>query len=46
LRLYLDDTRDAWQMDADGLYTRVSPAPGSAPVSAQSTLLERFTGVS
>jgi polyphosphate kinase len=46
LQLYLEDTREAWQMNADGLYARVSPAPGSAPLSAQATLLERFTGVS
>jgi polyphosphate kinase len=46
LQLYLEDTREAWQMDAGGLYTRVSPAPGSAPLSAQATLLERYSGVS
>jgi polyphosphate kinase len=46
LDLYLADTRDAWQMDADGRYARVAPGDGSAPLSAQARLLERFTGVS
>ncbi|MEY2853145.1 MAG: polyphosphate kinase, partial [Pseudomonadota bacterium] len=46
LELYLDDTREAWQMDAGGLYTRISPAPDVAPLSAQATLLERYTGIS
>jgi polyphosphate kinase len=46
LQLYLEDTRDAWQMDADGCYTRVTPPAPSAPCSAQTTLLKRHTGVS
>ncbi len=43
LMLYLDDTRDAWELDAEGRYERVQPAepPGT---SAQQTLLRRFTG--
>ena len=46
LQLYLDDTRDAWRLDATGGYTRVSPLPGAEAVSAQLRLLERFTGIS
>lgn len=42
LELYLRDDRQAWQLGADGRYSRVSPA-GKGSVSAQQELLERYT---
>jgi polyphosphate kinase len=42
LQLYLDDTRDAWIMDADGRYTRAMDGDRSGAQSAQATLLERY----
>ncbi len=35
----LADTRDAWQLDADGVWSRVTPPPGAEPVSAQETFM-------
>ena len=41
LEAYLEDNVNAWQLNADGSYTRL--APGDAlPVSAQQRLLERY----
>ncbi|MET3010317.1 polyphosphate kinase 1 [Stenotrophomonas koreensis] len=37
---YLEDNLNAWQLQADGSYLPVSPAPGQIPHSAQLTLLE------
>jgi polyphosphate kinase len=37
---YLHDTRDAWQLDAQGRYARV----GEDGVSAQQALIQRYTG--
>ena len=39
---YLHDTIDAWELQADGSYVRIEPAPGEAPRSAQAALLERY----
>ena len=39
LELYLADTAQAWQMDANGDYHRVLPPPDGPVVSAQQTLL-------
>jgi polyphosphate kinase len=43
LDLYLRDNTEAWEMQQDGSYVRATPADGEAPVSAQSTLLARYT---
>jgi polyphosphate kinase len=41
LQTYLDDTADAWELQADGSYRRLRDAsPGG--LSAQAQLLERF----
>ena len=39
LQNYLDDNQNAWALDADGNYRKVTPAEGEAPHSAQATLL-------
>ena len=39
---YLRDTLDAWEQDSRGHYQRVSPPEGSAPLSAQRALMQRF----
>jgi polyphosphate kinase len=39
---YLHDTIDAWALHADGRYTRVAPAAGEVPRSAQAALVERY----
>ncbi|MGK0674285.1 MAG: polyphosphate kinase 1 [Halothiobacillaceae bacterium] len=36
------DTHGSWELQPDGEYQRVRPAPGEAPRSAQSILLERL----
>jgi polyphosphate kinase len=41
LQVYLADNAQAWELDADGLYWRLSPA-GDPIVSAQETLLHRY----
>jgi polyphosphate kinase len=41
LQIYLADNAQAWELDADGLYWRLSPA-GDPIVSAQDTLLRRY----
>jgi polyphosphate kinase len=40
---YLRDNQQAWLLHAGGGYTRVLPAPGEAPYSAQGALLEKLT---
>jgi polyphosphate kinase len=45
LALYLADTQDAWLLQSDGKYVHASGG-AEAPVSAQATLLQRYTGVS
>jgi polyphosphate kinase len=39
---YLADTRDAWDLDAEGIYARAKPKPRAQPLGAQSELLERL----
>lgn len=39
LQNYLDDNTNAWVLDADGEYRKLSPAEGEAPYSAQAILL-------
>jgi polyphosphate kinase len=41
LELYLSDTAQAWELHADGSYSRVH-SPDAAPVSAQQRLLEAY----
>ena len=41
LQNYLDDNTNAWALDADGEYRKLSPAEGEAPHSAQATLLAK-----
>ncbi len=40
---YLADNTQAWQLDSDGTYTRLTPGD-QPPHSAQQTLLAQFTG--
>jgi polyphosphate kinase len=45
LELYLKDCVDAWLLQPDGSYRRAPPPDdGSAPISAQSSLLKRYAG--
>jgi polyphosphate kinase len=37
----LADTRFAWELGADGTWSRVAPGPGEQPVSAQERLMEQ-----
>jgi polyphosphate kinase len=37
----LADTRFAWELDADGSWTRVTSSPGEEPLSAQELLMDR-----
>ncbi len=39
LQNYLDDNLNAWELGSDGVYTKLAPADGQAPHSAQATLL-------
>ena len=41
LQNYLDDNSNAWELDRDGEYHKLSPAEGEAPYSAQATLLSK-----
>ena len=40
----LADTRFAWELGADGAWSRVQPAPDEQPVSAQERLMEQALG--
>lgn len=42
LELYLGDNSQAWQLESDGDYSRISPAKGKEPVSAQQSLLAKL----
>jgi polyphosphate kinase len=44
LGLYLDDTADTWLLQSDGSYVRAREGIAE-PVSAQSRLLQRYTGI-
>jgi polyphosphate kinase len=41
---YLHDSRDAWQLHADGSYQLVKPAARQRRQSAQSALMARYAG--
>jgi polyphosphate kinase len=41
LQNYLDDNTNAWELNAEGEYRKLSPAEGEAPHSAQATLLAK-----
>ncbi|MET1023647.1 MAG: polyphosphate kinase 1 [Pseudoxanthomonas sp.] len=41
LQNYLDDNVNAWELDAEGVYHKLSPGPDAAPHSAQGTLLSK-----
>jgi polyphosphate kinase len=40
LKLYLEDNTQAWVLDSEGNYTRLSPEGDAPPISAQQTLLQ------
>ncbi len=40
LKLYLQDNTQAWVLDKEGNYTRLTPTEGEAAISAQQTLLQ------
>jgi len=42
---YLDDNVNAWLLQPDGCYLRLTPGPGERPHSAQQALLARLCGV-
>ncbi len=42
LHAYLKDNTQAWVLQSDGTYRRLTPAEGEAPFSAQRSLLERY----
>ncbi|KAF1707159.1 polyphosphate kinase 1 [Pseudoxanthomonas sacheonensis] len=41
LQNYLDDNANAWELDADGEYRKLTPAEGETPHSAQAALLAK-----
>ncbi|WP_363796489.1 polyphosphate kinase 1 [Lysobacter firmicutimachus] len=41
---YLNDNLNAWQLGADGRYSRIVPEDGTMPHSAQATLLAKLCG--
>ncbi len=40
----LRDNCNAWRLGSDGLYTRIRPAPGEAPVDSQAIFMEHSFG--
>jgi polyphosphate kinase len=40
LKLYLQDNTQAWILDSEGNYTRLTPQDEETPISAQSKLLQ------
>lgn len=44
LDLYLEDNNQAWLLQADGTYRRLTPPADQSPVRAQARLLEQLTG--
>ena len=42
LHAYLKDNTQAWVLQSDGSYRRLTPAEGETPFSAQRSLLERY----
>jgi polyphosphate kinase len=45
LDLYLRDNTTAWQLQADGSYSRLLPIDGQEPQDVQQQLLEKYCGV-
>jgi polyphosphate kinase len=45
LDLYLADNTTAWQLQADGNYSRLQPVDGQEPHDVQQQLLEKYCGV-
>jgi polyphosphate kinase len=43
LTVYLQDQVDAWDLGADGVYTRAKPAARKKALGAQSVLMERYS---
>ncbi|HMA30743.1 MAG TPA: hypothetical protein VKT00_02910, partial [Casimicrobiaceae bacterium] len=43
LDIYLRDTEGAWELAADGSWTKLQPAAGATPFSAQADLLTRLS---
>jgi polyphosphate kinase len=41
----LNDNQDAWELGADGKYTRLEPAPGEAPLRSQWAFMEDSFGI-
>ena len=41
---YLEDNAQAWELDAEGRYSRVEPEAGEETHSAQRSLLEQLSG--
>jgi polyphosphate kinase len=39
---YFRDTTNAWQLDSDGTYRRIEPAPGETPFDIHSWLSDRY----
>jgi polyphosphate kinase len=42
LKLYLEDNKQAWVLDKEGHYTRLTPKGDTPPISAQQTLLDQL----
>jgi polyphosphate kinase len=42
LDVYLADNAQAWELQSDGCYVRVTPPPGETPMAAQSALLAQL----
>jgi hypothetical protein len=40
------DTALAWELAADGTWSRVQPAPGDTPLNSQLALMQRARGAS
>ncbi len=45
LELYLKDNQNAWQLQSDGSYKRVTCGPDERPVTAQLELLQEFANI-
>ncbi|MGA8032816.1 MAG: polyphosphate kinase 1 [Casimicrobiaceae bacterium] len=43
LDIYMRDTEGAWELGADGSWTKVQPAAGATPFSAQADLMTRLS---